>query len=385
MKRSSLFALAGAAALLAIPAAASHNRGSVLIPSIDAQGNLTIEATSFWRTSAPDQVGSVSITGPNGFSTSLNMGPDTLDTSDTRFTRNDETASTSIMRGGAGLYTISWGNCCRVSGILNAAETSMGTTSTIFWDGQSATQPISFDIQNIQPNVVRGSNYSDNLDVVSPNGNTLSYDDTVLTVGISSQAPGFDISSTGQITIPAASTQTYPDNAFNIGADVAFAGQINARNGSGQLMGSVQFDWLFDAVAQGQNQVPDVADVVLTAYVGSTINTNITGTDPNGDDVTLSFLSFVGPGGNIAGSTFTPGAPGNPTSGNFVWNSTGFGVGTYIATILGSDGGLTDQGTITINLIKRPTNPSEVPLPASVLLLGSAIAGIGVMRRRRRG
>ncbi|XDA96579.1 VPLPA-CTERM sorting domain-containing protein [Sulfitobacter sp. LCG007] len=375
-----------AALFAAGTAEASHNRGSVLIPSVDAQGNLTIEATSFWRTSFVDAVNSVTITGPNGFFTALSMGPDTVNTSDTRFTRVDETASTSISNGGAGLYTISWASCCRAGGIPNAGDQNMGTTSTIFWDGSSSTKPIQFDIQNIQPNVVRGQAYSDNLDVTSPDGANLSYNDNYVPVGILYQAPGFTISNSGQIMIPGTDTAGYADNPqpANPGADMAFYGQIIAKEG-GDEIASVQFDWLFDAVAQGSNQVPDVGDVVINAQVGDFIDTNIIGTDPNGDPVTLSFLSFNGPGGPVAGGMFSPGMPmaGSPTTGNFQWDSTGFAPGTYIATILGSDGGLTDQGTITINLGTTPP-PGTVPLPAGFLLMASALGGFGLMRRRQK-
>lgn len=365
---------------------ASHNRGSVLIPSIDASGNLTVEATSFWRTSAPDFVRGVRITGPGGLSQNVNMTGNVYDTSDTRFIRSDNTSGAVDLTGsGPGLYTISWSSCCRVSGIDNASASNMGSTSTIFWDGTNATDPISFDIQNIQPNVVRGDAYSDNLDVTSANGDTLSYDDTYLAVSMSSQAPGFAIDGSGQITIPASATATYHENTGNVGADVAFSGEITATDAvTGRSTGSVQFDWLFDAVATGANAVPDVGDVVVNATVGDMINTDITGTDPNGDAVTLSLLSFNGPGGAVSGATFTAGTPGTPVTGNFQWDSTGAAVGAYIATIRGSDGSLSDQGTITVNLSAAAIVPSAVPLPAGFLLLGSAMAGFGLMRRRRK-
>ena len=390
MKTKIIAAASLAALLVAGTADASHNRGSVLVPSIDGQGNLTIDATSFWRPTFVDDVNIVRITSPGGSTFSLNMGSDTTNTSDSRFTRVDESASVNIMSRGAGTYTISWGDCCRVGGIPNGSNGNYGTTSTIYWDGKNATKPISFDIQNIQPNVVRGQAYSDNLDVTSNNGDMLSYDDSVLTVGIPFQAPGFTINAAGQIMVPGASTATYADNSSNDGADMAFSGQINASNGT-RMTGSVQFDWLFDAVATGANSVPDVADVVINATVGDMISTSISGTDPNGDNVTLSLISFNGPGGAISGASFVPGAPGSPTSGAFSWDSTGFGVGTYIATILGTDGSLTDQGTIRINLA-APTNgggggggggTAPIPLPAGFGLLITALFGMGLFARRR--
>lgn len=378
--KSLVYSLAAAAMLVAGAAEASHNRGSALIPTIDGSGNLTIEATSFWRTTFVDQVNNVTVTGPGGsFGISLSqVGPN--DTSDSRFTRVNETGSGSLTGRAPGLYTISWQSCCRVSGIPNAGG-NMGTSSTIFWDGSSASNPITFDIQNIQPNVVRGTAYSDNLGATSANGDTLSYDDSVLTVGVNSQAPGFTIDSTGQINVPGGSTAGYADNGSNVGADMAFSGEIIATNGSGQTTGSVQFDWLFDAVATGSNQVPTVSDVVVNAVVGDMINEMVTGTDPNGDTVTLSFLSFNGPGGATGGSSFMSTA-GDPAMGTFMWDSTGFAPGTYVATISGSDGALSDTGTITINL--RQGGTTVVPLPASLLLLGSGLIGFTVVGRRRR-
>ena len=379
------FAITAFAATLALAgvAEASHNRGSALIPSIDSAGNLTIDATSFWRPSFVSDVGSVSITGPGGGSaTSVSLintsGPDT---SDTRFTRSNETGSIDISNMGIGLYTISWSGCCRVSGIPNADQSTMSTTSTIFWDGSSATKPITFDIQNLQPNIVRGTAYSDNLGATSDNGDALSYDDSVLTVSLTSQAPGYSIDASGQVNVTAAANSLYADNAGNPGADMAFSGQINAQDASGAASGSVQFDWLFDAVAVGANQVPTVSSIVINATVGDMISQGVTGTDPNGDIVTLSFTDFNGPGGAILGGSFLTMA-GDPATGNFTWDSTGFVAGQYVASFFGTDGALSDTGTITINLTAGPLN--TVPLPAGLVLLGSGLLGAGFFGRRRR-
>ena len=381
------FAIAAVSAALTMATAAdaSHNRGSAVIPSIDSSGVLTLEATTFWRPSFVDQIGNVTITEPGGGSMNLFMGTRTTDTSDSRFTRSDQTASTSLDPNKPGLYTITWSSCCRVSGISNASASTFGTTSTIFWDGKNATSPITFDIQNIQPNVVRGAAYSDNLGVTSANGDTISYDDTVLGPSISSQAPGFSIDASGQITIPSGSTTAvlYPDNGSNDGADVAFSAEIIAKNSTGQTTGTVQFDWLFDAVDKGSNQVPSVSSVVVNATIGDMINEMVTGTDPNGDIVSLSFGTFTGPGGSIAGSSFTS-TDGDPAKGTFKWDSTGFGPGTYIATIFGTDGGLTDSGTVTINLTAGGPTVPPIPVPAGFVLMGSALAGLGLMRRRQR-
>lgn len=364
-KAGLVIAAAVASALTAGSASASHFRGAALVPSVDANGVVTVDAKSFWRTGFVGAVGSISVSG--GISATRTVINPT-DFSDSR--RAEVTEQFQFRLPSAGLYTMSFSSCCWVNGVANANGGSFGTTSTIYWDGSSANTPIQFDLENIQQQVIGGSAYSDNLDAV---GVGLTYDDTHLSTGVTSQARGFDIDATGQVTMSAASTALYTDNTSgNEGADEAFSGKINAGDNS-----SVEFVWVFDTVdsTQATNLAPEITDVVINALVGDTIDQTLQVSDPDGDPVTTSFLSFLGTGGAVGNSTF------DPNTLEFSWDSTGFGPGQYTATFGASDGSLTDQGTITINLSARPTgNVSE---PSALIIAGAGLLGLASLRRRR--
>lgn len=362
-----LVSAAVAAAFLSSTAHATHFRGAAVVPTVSATGLVSVDATSFWRlqngTSAGNfphsGIASLSVSGGVG---SVSRTTVTQNTSDSRRAAVFEDFSFQLPS--AGLYTISWGSSSWVGGVPNASG-SYGTTSSIFWDGSNANSPIVFDIENIQQEVVRGTTYSDNLDVI---GN-VTYDDTHLSTGMSSQAAGYSIDATGQITI---TNPQFADNSGNDGADQAFSGTIDAADGS-----SVEFVWLFDAVDTGTvtNQAPTVVDDVVNALVGDTISETIVMTDPDLDTVTGSFVSFLdSSGGAVNASTysFTPGTYA------FEWDSTGFAAGTYQAVFEGTDGSLTDRGTLTINL----TEPVAAVSAPSIFALGG-LAGLFVFRSRR--
>lgn len=360
-----LVSAAVAAAFLSSTAHATHFRGAAVVPTVSATGLVSIDSKSFWRVGAGDGTGSsLSVTNDatNAFVGSAGRLTQSTDNSDSRRTEVNETYSFQLPS--AGLYNISWSSGSWVSGVPNASG-NYGTTSSIFWDGSTANSPIIFDIENIQQEVVRGTTYSDNLDVIG----TVTYDDTHLATGMSSQATGYSIDSTGQITI---TNPQYSDNSSNAGADQAFSGTIDAADGS-----SVEFVWLFDAVDTGTvtNQAPTVVDAVVNALVGDTISETIVMTDPDLDTVTGSFVSFLdGSGGavNASSYSFTPGTYA------FEWDSTGFAAGTYQAVFEGSDGSLTDRGTLTINL----TEPVAAVSAPSIFALGG-LAGLFMFRSRR--
>ena len=369
MKIKTAFACAAAAFVVASPAFASHFRGAALVPTVNENGILNINAKSFWRTTFVGDVRSVQISGGSLTSpVSISGDSKTIDTtSDTR--RAEVVESFSYQLPGAGLYTLEWGSCCWVSGVENAAEGNYSTQSKIYWDGSTANSPIIFDLENIQQEVVNNIPYSDNLDVLG----SVSYDDTYISESMTRQATGFSIDSSGQINIP---SPNFPENTSNVGADQAFSGRITATDDS-----MVEFVWLFDAVSQQSNNLaPTVADTVVNALVGDTVSGTLDVTDPDGDPLSASLIAFQDSFGNLLnGFNF------DANTLNFTWNTAGLSAGAYYATFQGSDGSLTDRGTYTFNLStgqnQGPSNP--VTEPASVLLTGlSALTILGFRRKK---
>ncbi|MCH9671553.1 MAG: hypothetical protein K0U93_08915, partial [Gammaproteobacteria bacterium] len=238
--KKTAFAAALAGCFVAGAADASHFRGGALVPEVDASGLLTITATTFWRPTSNGRLGNINIGGAG------TSGSFTRDTTDSRFDRVVETYTRQLA--GAGTTVISDSSCCRVQGIRNGVSSNTSVnfslSSTIVWDGVNANTPILFDFAGVQNEVVRGANYSQNLNALSGSGHTLTYD-AALNDTRFNQPPGFAINAaTGEMTIPSINTATFLDNASgNTGADYYFSGTIKSSDGS-----LVTLDWLFDSV-----------------------------------------------------------------------------------------------------------------------------------------
>lgn len=363
-----------ALALVGTAAQASHFRGAAMIPSVNANGLVTVTTTSFWRNGAADGVSA----GVGG-GTFVSSAAQVFDTSDSRFTKVTDVASFQLS--GAGTFAITGSSCCRVDGIQNWApggsSVSWTMNSTIVWNGSSAKTPILFNFSSVQPEVVRGVAYNGNLSAVAGTGLTLSYDQILNDIPI--QPPGFTVNaSTGALNISAANTATYLDNsAGNPGADYAFSGNITASDGS-----KVEFDWLFDAVNTAGNNAPSVNDVIINALVGSTVAATVTGAD-DGLPIPPGLLSWTDIGLLSALGTCSNAPTFNTATQAFAWNTANCTPGSYIYQVQVSDSLLTDVGSITVNL-SRQGGGTQVPEPGMLSLFGLGALGLVALSRRRK-
>ena len=193
---------------------ASHFRGGFMTASIAADGTVTINAETLWRTNAVSRVTFVRILNFPSRTTaisSISVSSSTVtstDTSDPSFTRTVQQFSTSLSSLAMGSYIIRWDSCCRISGIANAPESSFSLETVVHFDGTANSAPNI--LSSVITGVAAGFEYSQNINATDPDSTPLSYKFLVGATspdfGPSSQIPGITVSTVGAIKIPATNT-----------------------------------------------------------------------------------------------------------------------------------------------------------------------------------
>ncbi len=332
---------------------ASHFRGGFMTASIAADGTVTINAETLWRTNAVSRVTFVRILNFPSRTTaisSISVSSSTVtstDTSDPSFTRTVQQFSTSLSSLAMGSYIIRWDSCCRISGIANAPESSFSLETVVHFDGTANSAPNI--LSSVITGVAAGFEYSQNINATDPDSTPLSYKFLVGATspdfGPSSQIPGITVSTVGAIKIPATNTADLQvTNTSNPAGDYVFKVRITDSSGA-----YTDRDALLDVVT-GTNSNPPVLSSIgnRSVNLGSTLTFSTSATDADtGDVVTLSTSTLP------ANSTFTQ-TSGNPANGSFTFTPNSSQTGTHQINFEARDNGnpnLVDSELITITVL----------------------------------
>lgn len=152
-------------------------------------------------------------------------------------------------------------------------------------------------------------------------------------------------------------------------------------NGQIDINGTVNLGGASDFSAAGNADLNDPGIVLFST--GDFSGLNLT-------PVTLTDISFAAPGviWDVGGFTFTASSFSNIVGGTvgplFSFNALGTITGVGFDPTPGSLTFTSQQNQPNQVTVSFSSTTSAVPLPAGVLLMGTALAGFGVMRRRRK-
>ena len=255
-----------------------------------------------------------------------------------------------------GLYDIEWTDYNRVRGIRNLDTESCaaapdgrpyGFRVRANFDGAANGGPA--PASDVLPFVARGQDYSANLNVSDPDGDSIFYrlvtGQFSPTYGPISLVPGLTVNQFGQLRIPASQTSGLLDNLFSEPAgDYLVKVEIEDSRGSISVR-----DFLLDAVDTGNT--PPVLDPIgnRVVQVGDTVAFSVSATDPDVlDTVTLSAVGLP------AGSTFTP------ATGGFSWTPAAGDLGASSILFAATDNGspnLTDDEVVRVTVVGTNRSP----------------------------
>ena len=250
-----------------------------------------------------------------------------------------------------GQYEISWNDWSRVNGILNLDPTSLcggnnsgfGGRVHVNFDGTASGTPSLTSTFLTQ--VPRGYDYAQNINAASPQGLPLAYKLAALNpfipdFGPVSQIPGLTLdTSTGLVSIPAASTATLGDNTLSTSPGADYLLRVEVTDSHGGL--SVR-DGVLDALTSSNH--PPILDPIgdQTVTVGQALTFNAHATDgDSGQTLTVKATGLP------TGATFaTTSGPNTGVTVPFTWTPTPDQVGVICTNFEATDNGTAAAGNL---------------------------------------
>jgi hypothetical protein len=366
--RSPRFLLAPAGALLlsaalAPAALASHQQGGTISGvTIGADGHLTGQVSYVEQNSGNCVVGN-----PSALPATVTFPDSTTEAVSVPIAATNCLPSSSNYQGAldidlpsvggasatAGAYGVEVNTCCVIGGIVNFnGSTVFGARLT--WDGATVARgPVFASLP--APGIPIGHDYSQNLNASSPSGGPLSY----TSLAGQPNSPATDIitlgASTGQITIPAATTSSMMQGD-------AYVYRVQATDGAGN------FAQRMALLKATNNAPPTIAGLQDTYYVepGKSAEFAFSASDSAGQ--TVSLYAFGAPSWTTLDAT-----SGNPAGGTLrVSPPAGLAAGTRVTVnidAVDSDtfASLVTSRTVTFVAAAAPTAeepPALAPAPA---------------------
>ncbi|MBJ7471628.1 MAG: OmpA family protein [Solirubrobacteraceae bacterium] len=329
--------LLGLALSAAAPASASHLQGGFFTASVTDTGRLQGTVTYLEINACPSGVGSqtnipITLRSPGGQTVSKNVpATATRCVGGATYTGSfDYPLDTTTFSAGApdGNYTLTWSSCCRISGIVNLANS--GSASVTFAARVRKETGVATGAPNLGSDVATGIGigqlYSQNLNASDPDDvlgiGTLTYQ--ALT-GSGEVAPDSNVISipkltaNGQIEIPVGTTSGFSNGQ-------RFVYKVRVTDDQGDF---AERDVLLKAVTPNRPPVIGGLDVVngYDINAGGTQTINFTATDPDGaNTVTISgaglpaWASLSQTSGNPAQGTLTLNPPNGANTRDFRLN-----------------------------------------------------------------